>query len=192
MPSSSSSEDWYQPTSFERHTTTSADTAKHKTGYNRTWEADHTWVFYVDGEGMYCKLCRKFDTKNRQNQAKVWNTEPCTTVRKEVIARHEASAMHKEALEQERTCQILKARGGIREAVQSQVALQKSAVIGAMKCLYWLCKRGIAHTTQYQPLLSLAMSHGCNYLSVLSVGGNARYTSEPHNPRASWNSSIAD
>ena len=63
----------------------------------------------------------KFDTKNRQNQAKIWNTEPCTTLRKDVLARHEASAMHKEAVEQECACQIVKARGGIREAVQGQV-----------------------------------------------------------------------
>ena len=68
MPSSSSSEDRNQPTSSEqrereRHATASANMAKHKTGYNRTWKADHTWVFYTDGEGMYCKLCRKFDTK---------------------------------------------------------------------------------------------------------------------------------
>ena len=91
----------------ERHATASANTAKHKTGYNRMWEADHMWVFYIDGEGMYCKLSRKFDTKNRQNQAKVWNTEPCTTLRKDVLARHEASAMHKEAVEQEHACQIV-------------------------------------------------------------------------------------
>ena len=62
VPSSSSSEDWNQPASSEqrepeRHATASANMAKHKTGYNRTWEADHTWVFYIDGEGMYCKLC---------------------------------------------------------------------------------------------------------------------------------------
>lgn len=94
-------------------------------------------------------VCQKFDTKNRQNQAKVWNTapEPCTTLRKDVLARHEASAMHKEAVEQARACQIVKACEEIRETVQGQVALQKSAVIGAMKCLYWLCKQEIAHTT---------------------------------------------
>ena len=118
------------------------------------WEADHTWVFYIAGEGMYCKLCRKFDTKNCQNQAKVWNTEPCTTLRKYVLARHEVSAMHKEG--GKARAQIVKARGSIREAVQGQVALQKSAVIGAMKFLYWLCKQEIAHTTTYQSLSSLA------------------------------------
>ena len=77
----------------------------------RQWEADHTWLFCVDGEGMYCKLCRKFDVKNHQNQSKIWNTEPCTTLRKDMLARHEASAMYKEAVEQERACQIVKARG---------------------------------------------------------------------------------
>ena len=86
----------------------SANTAKHKTSYNRMWEADHTWVFYIDGKGMYCKLCRKFDTKNRQNQAKIWNKEPCTTIRKDVLARHEASAMHKEAVEQSAPVKWLK------------------------------------------------------------------------------------
>ena len=90
--------------------------------------------------------CRKFDTRNRQNQSKVWNLEVCTTLRRDVLARHEASTMHKVALEQERACQIVKARGGIREAMQGQVVLQRKAVVGAMKCLYWLCKQEIPHT----------------------------------------------
>ena len=140
----STSEDRNGTSSRGNGSRASADGAKHKTGYNSRWEADHAWVFYVEGEGTYCKLCRKFDTKNRQNQSKVWNMEPCTTHRKDVLARHEASSMHKEAVEQERACQVVKARGGIREAVQGQVTLQKSAVIGAMKCLYWLCKQEIA------------------------------------------------
>ena len=88
------------------------DASKHRIGYDREWEHNHPWVFYVEGEGMYCKYCRKFDTRNRQNQSKVWNLEACTTLRRDVLARHEASTMHKEAIEQERACQIVKARGG--------------------------------------------------------------------------------
>ena len=88
--------------------------------------------------------------------------------------------MHREALEQERACQVVKVRGGIKEVMQEQVVLQRETVIGAMKCLYWLCKQEIAHTTNYmyEPLLSLAMNLGCTYLSALKVGGNAHYTSE--------------
>lgn len=40
--------------------------------------------------------------------------------------------MHKEAVEQERVCQVVKAYGGIREVVEGQVALHRSAVVGAM------------------------------------------------------------
>ena len=47
-----------------------------------------------------------------------------------------------------------------------------------MKCLYWLCKQEIPHTTNYEPLLALVKALGCSYLSSLSKGGNAHYTSE--------------
>ena len=57
-----------------------ADSARHRTGYNQRWESERSWLHFVDGEGMYCNLCQKFDTRNRQNQSKVWNKEPCTTL----------------------------------------------------------------------------------------------------------------
>ena len=62
--------------------------------------------------------------------------------------------------------------------MQEQVLLSRQAVVGAMKCLYWLCKQEIPHTTNYEPLLALAKALGCSYLSSLSKGGNAHYTSE--------------
>ena len=87
----------------------SPDRGKHSMGYKSRWEKSHSWVYCVEGERMYCKLCQKFDARNRQNHTAVWNREACTTLRKDVLARHEASAMHKEALEQERDCKIVQA-----------------------------------------------------------------------------------
>ena len=101
------------------------DSSKHRIGYDREWEHNHPWVFYVQGEGIYCK----FDAKNRQNQSEVWNLEACTTLRRDVLARHEASTMHKEALEQERACQIVKARGGIWEAMQGQMCFKEKLLL---------------------------------------------------------------
>lgn len=96
-----------------------------------------------------------------------------------MLTRHQDSAMHKEALEQERACQVVKLRGSIREAVQKQTTLQRGALISAMECLYWLCKQEIPHSTNYQPLLSLALSLGCTHLSALNVGKKcALYYSE--------------
>lgn len=55
---------------------------------------------------------------------------------------------------------------------------EKKAMIGAMKCMYWLCKQEVAHTTKFSDLLDLAKSIGATYLNDLQKGGNAHYTSE--------------
>ena len=45
----------------------------------------------------------------------------------------------------------------------------------AMKCLYWLAKQEIPHTTNYVGLLELVQSLGATYLSDVNLGGNAHY-----------------
>ena len=72
---------------------------------------------------MYCKLCRTFDTKNCQKQSKIWNKKACTTIHKDVLAKHEASIIHKEALEHEHACHVVKVPGCIKEAMQGKVVL---------------------------------------------------------------------
>ena len=51
------------------------------------------------------------------------------------------------------------------------------AAIGCLKCIYWLCKNEIAHTTTYPSLLQLGEDLGCEYFKTLRVGKNATYTS---------------
>ena len=53
-------------------------------------------VFYVKRKGVckYRKFCSKFDSKNRQNQPKVRNKEGCTTIHKDVLAKHEPFIMY--------------------------------------------------------------------------------------------------
>lgn len=46
----------------------------------------------------------------------------------------------------------------------------------AMKCLYWLAKQEIAHTTNFVGLIELVQSLGATYLNDLSLGDNAHYT----------------
>ena len=68
--------------------------------------------------------------------------------------------------------------GGIAMAFQRVVSAQRKAFIGALKCMYFLNKREIAHTTNFAPLLELGKSLGASYLSDLQLGGNAHYRSE--------------
>ena len=44
--------------------------------------------------------------------SKVWNKEACTTICKDVRAKHEASIVHREALEHEHACHVVKVQGG--------------------------------------------------------------------------------
>ena len=61
--------------------------------------------------------------------------------------------------------------------MEQQISLKRQAVIGALKCLYWLAKEETFHHTKFQSLLQLGKPLGCAYLSELEVAKNANYTS---------------
>ena len=65
----------------------------------------------------------------------------------------------------------------ISQAFSDTFSIEMKAAVGCLKCVYWLCKREIAHTTTYPELLALAQSLGCDYFKALNVGHNATYIS---------------
>ena len=148
--------------------------SKHKQG-----QYDPEWVYLSgDGKGMYCRLYKHFNTCNECNSAAVFNITPCISLRKDVLARHADSRMHTSAVRQEHERLASEQGGGIVQAFSEAASVEWKAALGAIKCLYWLAKNEITHTTKYVPLLELARSLGCTYFDNLRVGGNATYTSE--------------
>ena len=73
---------------------------------------------------------------------------------------------------------LVKKHGGIEKAFEQVISAERRAFIGALKCMYYLTKREIAHTTKFSPLLELAKSLGATYLQDMTVGQNAKYSSE--------------
>ena len=69
--------------------------------------------------------------------------------------------------------------GGIRQAFESQIALNKSALKTAMQCLYWLVKSEIPHTMHYNSLITAVEFMGCQQLQHLNHDENPKYTSQP-------------
>jgi len=129
----------------------------------------------VDGKVcMRCKLCTKYG-KSPRNGSGSWTTNPCYSLRKDKIIKHANSAMHRGAVVAE--AEASSHSGGLPRAFQDAVTMEMKAAIGCCKCIYWLCKNEISHTTTYPQLLSLAISLGCSYLKALNVGRNATYTS---------------
>ena len=54
---------------------------RRKDDYMVKWERQRDWLFFDDKtDGMYCKLCRRWDTKPRSGKA-LWNTTPCICIR---------------------------------------------------------------------------------------------------------------
>jgi hypothetical protein len=68
--------------------------------------------------------------------------------------------------------------GGISAALSTVRSAERRAMIGAMQCMYWLCKQEIPHTTNFSFLLELAKSLGATYLNDLCLGRNTLHISE--------------
>ena len=143
-----------------------------KSGFDPKWIHEFKWLekVEIDGRlGLLCKLCKKH-AKVPRNERGSWCTQPCFTMRKDKLVRHVQSRMHHSAA-------VVEASGGIRQTFHDAITQEVKAAIGCCKCVYFLCKQGIAHTTTYPHLLTLVESLGCEYFKVLNVGKNAKYTS---------------
>lgn len=56
--------------------------------------------------------------------------------------------------------------------------VQRKALVGALKMVYWLAKEEVTYTTKFTSLMQLSISLGVDYLRALHLGGNAHYTSD--------------
>ena len=68
--------------------------------------------------------------------------------------------------------------GGTAQSFCAVQSAERKAMIGAMKCMYWLCSQEVPHTINISALLELVKSLGAKYLSEFCLGKNAHYTSE--------------
>ena len=159
-----------------------AKRSRHRlSGFNKVWLKSFPWVVQAeDTEGMLCGLCRKHSRRPKKVAVgkAIWVDLPCVTVTQQSLKRHEASQSHADARKLEAQLCLSRKDGGIEQAFATVESAERKAMIAAMKCLYWLCKQEIPHTTNYMPLLELAKSIGATYLNDLNLGGNAHYTSE--------------
>ena len=110
-------------------------------GYKPAWESEFSWLVPCFSEGtvcgMMCSLCKRHRTKNKYNNTTVWSASPCICLQKDSVRRHASSVQHSNAEELEKV-RISAERGGICQAFENEISLQKQAVKGAMQCLYWL------------------------------------------------------
>ena len=87
------------------------------------------------------------------------------------MLKHSQSDMHVAAVEKERLAIIAEADGGIAQAFERSVTMQRQALSGSLQILSWLAKSEVAHFTKFEKSL------GCDYFKELNLGQNANYSS---------------
>ena len=154
---------------------------KRRTGIDPAWSDDFSWMLPTDdGLGMICSLCRKHSRRPRKSVVgrAVWTDLPCQSITRQALVKHSQSESHVEAVKMEATLCSSRGDGGIRMAFERVVSAERKAMLGALKCMYFLNKREVPHTTNFVPLCELGKSLGALYLEDLHKSGNAHYTSE--------------
>ena len=127
---------------------------------------------------------------NSRNKTSVWASEPCKQLRKDKVVQHGRSEMHAAAVERERLAIASTSDGGIAQAFETTVSLQKKAISGSMWILYWLAKEEVAQFTKFDSLKQLCLDLGCDYFRELNVSGNAKYNS--HRTIEEWLTILSD
>ena len=106
-------------------------------------EKTKTWsLIYIDRKGMFCSLCRIFDTK-QHNGFKTWNNTANIRCRPDTVEGHFKSEMHKDAYE---ASQRRENSYFDREEKKKATMLKNEVYFKVFKALYWLAKEEIAST----------------------------------------------
>ncbi|CAG2217993.1 unnamed protein product [Mytilus edulis] len=149
---------------------------KHRSTFYKAWESKYQWLTYEEEEGMFCTLCIKF--KQQAKNTEVWTKVGCKSYREDVIRNHERTSYHQVSVNMERDSLISKTTGGIGQALDTVVTLERRAFIAALRCMYFLLKKEIPHTSNFGDLLDLVKENGCSYLDTLNVEGRVKYQSQ--------------
>ena len=138
------------------------------------------WDTKLSGEviGMLCRLCRRHKTGNKYNKTTVWSETPCVCLRKDSVRRHSESLQHKEAVEKELAREHSCRDGGIQQAFQTHILLNKAAFENC-HAVFVLASEGRNSSYTKLPfnMLKAVEIMGCSHLKHLQHGENAKYTS---------------
>ena len=115
------------------------------------------WLVYIEGEGQYCLICKKFDSKNPQNKKEVFSAEPSTRLKKECLEEHIATKRHRDAI----TAILMNRLSVFQKELDHNAEVQVGVNERVFYCLYWLAKEEIANV-KAKSLLQLVEKLGCD------------------------------
>ena len=89
----------------------------------------------MEGEGLYCLLCKKLDTFNPQNKSKIFNKEPCKRFRPEAPD-HLQTTQHKNAV----AAEMLQRVSCFQKTLDERERVAEDVLVKVFTAGYWLMK----------------------------------------------------
>ncbi len=104
-----------------------------KTGIN--------WLVYLEGDGMFCLLCRRHNCSNSQNKSKKLNLEPSVRYKRKTVEDHANSQQHKNAV----MAELLSRMSYFQKELDRKETTKDSVYYNALLTIYWLAKEEVAN-----------------------------------------------
>ncbi|XP_048580041.1 zinc finger protein 862-like [Nematostella vectensis] len=111
---------------------------------------DVNWLIYVEGQGMFCLLCRKHGTSNPQNKSKKYSLDPAVRFKRAALEDHAQSQQHKAAVEAELLSRVSSFEVAIKEIQSSKDEVYYKTFLA----MYWLAKEEMPNK-KFTSLLSV-------------------------------------
>ena len=137
----------------------------------------HPWLV-LKPDGIYCQYC---STHQLRAGASVFLTSPYTGNRSDKLLQHERSIGHQESLTRHQESLLRSVTSTTISEVVRQAAVvtaDEAAFSDALRCMYFLMKREIAHTTNFAELQALCVLLGNTTLPTLQKAKNLNYLSK--------------
>ena len=117
------------------------------------------WLVFVEGEGMYCLICKKYKCTNQQNKSDVFNEKPSVRYKTTAINEHGQARKHSAAI----SCEMMNRVSVFQKELDERQKVNDSVLFKVFYSIYWLAKEGIANK-KAAGLLSLLEKLGVNDL----------------------------
>ncbi|CAB4013808.1 zinc finger 862-like, partial [Paramuricea clavata] len=111
---------------------------------------------YIEEQGFYCLLCKKYQTANTQNKEVKFTVEPCVRIKEQSLKSHLECSAHQRAVSGELLNRVFYFQHQIDHAAK----VEDEVYFNAFYAMYWLAKQCIANK-KVNSLVLLLEHLGC-------------------------------
>ena len=99
------------------------------------------WLVFVEGEGMYCLICKKHKLSNQQNKSDIFNEKPSIRYKTTAINEHAQTQKHSAAI----SCEMINRVSVFQRELDERQKVNDTVLFKVFYSIYWPAKEGIAN-----------------------------------------------